>query len=65
MTTNSPTPRRLGAENHNEGEGDFLRIQAARRTTAVPIRTGPEGDQGVIYPRFRSAICRPRNARHA
>ncbi|MDA0651248.1 MAG: alkaline phosphatase D family protein, partial [Proteobacteria bacterium] len=45
-----------GAENHNEGEGDFFRrIQAARQAYHewMPIRTGPEGDQGVIYRAFQ------------
>ena len=45
-----------GAENHNEGEGDFFkRIHAARQAYHewMPIRTGPEGDQGVIYRAFQ------------
>ena len=45
-----------GAENHNEGEGDFFqRIQAARQAYHewMPIRTGLEGDQGVIYRAFQ------------
>jgi len=47
---------RAGAENHNEGEGDFFqRIHAARQAYHewMPIRTGPEGDQGVIYRAFQ------------
>jgi alkaline phosphatase D len=43
---------RAGAENHDEGEGDFFeRIHAARQAYHewMPIRTGAEGDQGVIY----------------
>lgn len=45
-----------GAENHNEDEGDFFqRIHAARQAYHewMPIRTGPEGDQGVIYRAFQ------------
>jgi len=47
---------RAGAENHDEGEGDFFqRIHAARHAYHewMPIRTGPEGDQGVIYRAFQ------------
>jgi alkaline phosphatase D len=47
---------RAGAENHDEGEGDFFeRIHAARQAYHewMPIRTGPEGDQGVIYRAFQ------------
>ena len=47
---------RAGAENHNEGEGDFsARIRAARQAYHewLPIRTGAEGDQGVIYRSFQ------------
>jgi alkaline phosphatase D len=47
---------RAGAENHDEDEGDFLkRIHAARQAYHewMPIRTGPEGDQGVIYRAFQ------------
>ena len=47
---------RAGAENHNEGEGDFFeRIHAARQAYHewMPIRTGAEGDQGVIYRAFQ------------
>jgi alkaline phosphatase D len=47
---------RAGAENHDEGEGDFFkRIYAARRAYHewMPIRTGPEGDQAVIYRAFQ------------
>ena len=47
---------RAGAENHDEGEGDFFkRIAAARQAYHewMPIRTGPEGDQGVIYRAFQ------------
>ena len=47
---------RAGAENHNAGEGDFSqRIQAARQAYHewMPIRTGPEGDQGEIYRAFQ------------
>ena len=46
---------REGAENHNEGEGDFQqRIAAARQAYHewMPIRTPNEGDQGPIYRRF-------------
>ena len=45
-----------GAENHNEGEGDFFqRIQAARQAYHewMPIRTINEGVQGPIYRRFK------------
>ncbi len=44
-----------GAENHNEGEGDFTaRLQSARQAYHewMPIRTHPEGDQGPIYRHF-------------
>ena len=47
---------RGGAENHDEGEGDFFkRIAAARQACHewMPIRTGAEGDQGVIYRGFQ------------
>ncbi len=47
---------RAGAENHDEGEGDFFeRIHAARQAYHewMPIRTGAEGDQGVIYRGFQ------------
>lgn len=47
---------RAGAENHDESEGDFFqRIHAARQAYHewMPIRTGPEGDQGVIYRAFQ------------
>ena len=47
---------RTGAENHDEGEGDFFeRIHAARQAYHewMPIRTGAEGDQGVIYRAFQ------------
>jgi alkaline phosphatase D len=47
---------RAGAENHDEGEGDFFkRIHAARQAYHewMPIRTGAEGDQGVIYRAFQ------------
>ena len=47
---------RAGAENHDEGEGDFFqRIQAAGQAYHewMPIRAGPEGDQGVIYRAFK------------
>jgi len=47
---------RAGAENHDEGEGDFFqRIHAARQAYHewMPIRTGPGGDQGVIYRAFQ------------
>ena len=47
---------RTGAENHDEGEGDFFeRINAARQAYHewMPIRTGAEGDQGVIYRAFQ------------
>ncbi len=46
---------REGAENHNEGEGDFQRRIAAARQAYhewMPIRTPDEGDQGPIYRRF-------------
>ena len=45
-----------GAENHNEDEGDFFqRIHVARQAYHewMPIRTGPGGDQGVIYRAFQ------------
>ncbi|WP_439100380.1 alkaline phosphatase D family protein [Congregibacter sp.] len=44
-----------GAENHNEGEGDFAtRIAAARKVYHewMPIRTGAEGDQAPIFRQF-------------
>jgi len=47
---------RAGAENHDEGEGDFFqRIHAARQAYHewMPIRTGPGGDQGEIYRAFQ------------
>jgi alkaline phosphatase D len=47
---------RAGAENHDEGEGDFFqRIHAARQAYHewMPIRTVAEGDQGVIYRAFK------------
>ena len=47
---------RAGAENHDESEGDFFqRIHAARQAYHewMPIRTGAEGDQGVIYRAFQ------------
>ena len=50
---------REGAENHNEGEGDFAqRIAAARQAYHewMPIRTPNEGDQGPIYRRFEIGI---------
>ncbi|MDA0651475.1 MAG: alkaline phosphatase D family protein, partial [Proteobacteria bacterium] len=46
---------RAGAENHDEGEGDFFkRIHAARQAYHewMPIRTGADGDQAVIYRAF-------------
>jgi len=45
-----------GAENHDQSEGDFFkRIQAARQAYHewMPIRTGPDGDQGEIYRAFQ------------
>ena len=47
---------RTGAENHNEGEGDFLtRIRAARQAYHewMPIRTHSSGNQGPIYRSFK------------
>lgn len=47
---------RAGAENHNEGEGDFAqRIAAARKAYHewLPIRTAAQTDQGPIYRTFR------------
>ena len=44
-----------GAENHNDGEGDFYqRMRAARQAYDewMPIRTHASGDQGPIYRRF-------------
>jgi alkaline phosphatase D len=44
-----------GAQNHNDGEGDFFqRMQAARRAYDewMPIRTHASGDQGPIYRAF-------------
>ena len=45
-----------GAENHNEGEGDFFaRIRAARQAYHewMPIRTTEAGDQAPIYRSFK------------
>ena len=45
-----------GAENHNEGEGDFhQRIRAARQAYHewMPIRTTTNGDQSPIYRSFQ------------
>ena len=45
-----------GAENHNEGDGDFAqRIAIARRVYHewMPIRTAAQTDQGPIYRRFQ------------
>lgn len=45
-----------GAENHNEGEGDFhQRIRAARQAYHewMPIRTTAQGDQAPIYRSFQ------------
>ncbi len=45
-----------GAENHNEGEGDFhQRIRAARQAYHewLPIRTGAQGDQAPIFRSFQ------------
>ncbi len=45
-----------GAENHNEGEGDFAaRVRAARQAYHewMPIRTATQGDQGPIYRSFK------------
>ena len=47
---------RGGAENHNEGEGDFdARIAAARTAYHewMPIRTAAQTDQAPIYRRFQ------------
>ena len=47
---------REGAENHNQGEGDFAaRARAARQAYHewMPIRTAVQGDQGPIYRRFK------------
>ena len=47
---------RGGAENHNEGEGDFdARIAAARTAYHewMPIRTAAQTDQAAIYRRFQ------------
>ena len=47
---------RTGAENHNEGEGDFAtRIAVARRVYHewMPIRTPAQTDQGPIYRAFQ------------
>ncbi len=44
-----------GAQNHNEGEGDFAaRLRAARQAYHewMPIRTHRDGDQGPIYRSF-------------
>ena len=46
---------RLGAENHNEGEGDFAARREAARVAYhewMPIRTSENGDQGDIYRTF-------------
>lgn len=45
-----------GAENHNEGEGDFkARLHSARQAYHewMPIRTTSEGDQAPIYRSFK------------
>ena len=45
-----------GAENHNEGEGDFhQRMRAARQAYHewLPIRVKPQGDQAPIYRSFQ------------
>jgi alkaline phosphatase D len=47
---------RGGAENHNEGEGDFDERIAAARTAYhewMPIRTAAQTDQAPIYRRFQ------------
>ncbi len=47
---------KAGAQNHNEGEGDFaLRIAIARRVYHewLPIRTPAQTDQGPIYRSFK------------
>jgi alkaline phosphatase D len=47
---------KTGAENHNEGEGDFLtRIRAARQAYHewMPIRTHYSGKQGPIFRSFK------------
>jgi alkaline phosphatase D len=47
---------RGGAENHNEGEGDFDERIAAARTAYhewMPIRTAAQTDQAAIYRRFQ------------
>ena len=47
---------RKGAENHNEGEGDFGERIAAARTAYhewMPIRTAAQTDQAPIYRRFQ------------
>ena len=47
---------RGGAENHNEGEGDFDERIAAARTVYhewMPIRTAAQTDQAPIYRRFQ------------
>lgn len=47
---------REGAENHNEGEGDFkARRHSARQVYHewMPIRTTSDGDQGPIYRSFK------------
>ena len=47
---------KTGAENHNEGEGDFLsRIRAARQAYQewMPIRTHSSGAQGPIFRSFK------------
>ena len=46
---------KAGAENHNEGEGDFFsRIRAARQAYDewMPIRRHRDGNQGTIYRSF-------------
>lgn len=46
---------KAGAENHNEGEGDFFERMAAARQAYhewLPIRTGKEGEQGPIFRNF-------------
>ena len=46
---------KAGAENHNEGEGDFFsRIRAARQAYDewMPIRSHRDGNQGPIYRSF-------------
>ena len=46
-----------GAENHNDGEGDFkARLRSARQAYHewMPIRYQLQGDQAPIYPRALS-----------